>query len=454
MEELVTWNGWLEHNKYAMGSISKFTTADRPNKFTFAKCMNFDKLFEKDWDLFVLLFRDTEAVRSAIKQRYKRIIPLYAVVNSDYLIISKLVSQQIYELAPKCTPEDIGDLYLKEMGAVLLVPSIASKVCKLPRTYKGIKYPKVQEVLKDGIRSIAPNNHGWLSTNTRLCLEYVIGSIKCSSPVVVELGSWLGQSALVILKAMKKGNLYCFDHFQNVAATDYNFKEPHPLDQFWLTVPRYETFCANIAPLLKPFSKESLRAFTIKYDVLKSISVMRFNFITPEVVFIDAIKSTSRLLTYLEDLFRFNPSVTVVGDDYVFDSVKVAVAKFTKSRKLSLFTTDDAYVLSSAPLPGIKKYIESEIIKNPVVHAVNCLHKRDHEMCIRMLNKIDINKRLPLFSDNTFYTLVIIQVVTQKSQSASIVKNYILQNIDPAPKKLANSLFVTWQDYVDWNIVF
>ena len=458
---LITWNRYFEKCKYAVDILSKFSKNPKPNKFKFASCINFNNLFSDDWDLFVMLFRDTAAIRNSIKKKFNKLIPLYAVFDTDYLIVSRLVGMQIYELSAACTFRDIGDLYLKEMGAVL-----ASKNITFPRLYKGVKFPILQEISKKGTQFIEPNNHGWLSTNTRLCLENTIKIVKSDNLVVVELGSWLGQSACVILQTMKSGQLYCFDHFQNVAATDYSFKEPHPLDKFWLTVPRYETFCRNVAPFLK----SSVRAYTVKYDVVKSVHIMRMYFIKPDIVFIDAIKNTHILMTYLTDLFKFSSLCIVVGDDYVFDSVKEAVAQFTKIHKnYYLTTTADCYILGAAAAfnhfgiaseaalrSNFSKYISSEIKHDPIAGAVEALYQHDHLKCTALLkaHKIDINSKLQLFNDNTFYTLVVIQVVIQKSKSAMEVQKYILKNIDSAPKKVQNALFLTWQDYIDRLIRF
>ncbi len=120
--DFITYYGRIEKNKYANNEIAKFVKTKRKNRFIFALCANFSNVFHQPWDLFVLLFDDTKQVRADIEKKFANLIPLYAVFDDSYLIISKLASRQIYELVDTCTPNDISRLYIKEMGAVLKTP--------------------------------------------------------------------------------------------------------------------------------------------------------------------------------------------------------------------------------------------------------------------------------------------------------------------------------------------
>jgi hypothetical protein len=420
-------------------------------------------------------------LRKSLEKQFEHISPLFAVFCDDYMIITRLIGKQIYELVEECSPAKIASLYLKEMGAVLIAPG--SKF-ELDYTYSGVRHPKLQPVEPSDTKCIIPNNHGWLSINTELCLRFALQSIvqvpqvpqvqrvpqvpqvsrdpqkDKKAPVIVELGSWLGSSTGVMLDAISAGTLYCFDHYQNVTLTDYRFDKPHPLDKFWLTVPRYETFCRNVAPHLT--RDKSATVYTVKHDVRRSIDVLKYHFITPHLVYIDAIKSCKQLLEYLRKIFAYAPHVTVVGDDYVFQSVRTAIDTFVRERPTYfLYTTTDCYVLcarSPEAHTGKKfaKYIEQAIAQDPIYELVYALQRKNHtKICERLLrDQTDINVPLARFNNNTFYTLVIIQIYSYKDQSAKKVQKYILENIDKSPKKVQNSLFLTWKDYMDFDIVF
>ena len=463
--DLITSNGKIEKNIYAKDGIAKFIKTKTKNKLIFRSCANFTNVLDQPWDLFILMFNDNKSLRSKLEKQFVNLIPLYAIFDDSYCIISRLVGRQIYELVNKCTPSDISSLYIKEMGAIL---KTRNSHFKPNYDYRGIHYPKLQEVIVQDSQHILPNNHGWLSINTYLCLKFLLNELtsKQKNIIIVELGSWLGLSTCVILKEIKSGVLYCFDHFQNIALTDYEFNKPHPLDKFWMTVPRYETFCRNISPYL---SKDK-QVYTVKYDVRKSISVMKYNFITPHMVFIDAIKSRDALVNFLQNLFIFAPKTVVLGDDYIFQSVRDAVSKFMRGKNnYYLFTTNDCYILGQNTVMHnygfitqdilnnkATKYIEQCIANNPMLGVIDNLYKHKYtEVCQMLKNdKIDINKPIDEFNNNTFYTLVIIEIYSQGKNNADVVRKYILNHIDSHPKKIKNALFLTWQNYINDKIIF
>jgi hypothetical protein len=233
-----------------------------------------------------------------------------------------------------------------------------------------------------------------------------------------------------------------------------------------MTVPRYETFCRNISPYLS----KNKRVYTVKYDVRKSISVMKYNFITPHIVFIDAIKARDTLVNFLQNLFKFAPKTVVLGDDYIFQSVRNAVAQFMRGKNnYFLFTTNDCYILAQNTVmqnygfdsqddlkAKATKYIEHGIKSDPTLDAVDNLYKHKYAAVCQILKtgKVDINKSIAEFNNSTFYTLVIIEIYSLGKKGAEVVRKYILENIDAQPKKIKNALFLTWQDYVDEKIVF
>jgi hypothetical protein len=455
---------YRKHNQYGKNNMVKYIKIDNNPKLFFTTCHNFKNNLDKDWDLLVILFKDTNTIRQQIEKKFNKLIPLYPIFSDEYLIISKLIALQIYEMGNSCSPKDIAKLYLYEMGGILKEPK--SKF-PLEFNYKGIKIPKLQEIQSDISKYIYPNNHGWLSTNTRLTLRYVLKNIfNKKKVVIVELGSWLGSSTCEMLESMNNGVIYCFDHFQNIALSDYKFEKPHPLDEFWLSLPRYETFCKNISPYLS----KNKKVYSVKYDVQKSINILRYYFISPNIVFIDAIKSTEKLINYLENLFKQVPNVIVIGDDYVFDSVKKAVSSFIKKySNYWCYTNADCYILaksSSIQSYGIQsnnelsnnanKFIKEEIKKDKYEEIVNLLLYKKYNEIFQFIkdNNIDINKPIEHYNNNTFYTLVIIEIYSKKDKDAIILRDFILKNIDNSPKKIKNSLHLTYQDYINKYISF
>jgi hypothetical protein len=469
-------NKHISKNKHVLNGITKFIKIKTSNEIKFLSCKNYKNELSRPCDLFVILFNDTKQIRDKIKLQFSNIVPLYAVFDDSYLIITKLLGKQINEWPEICTPSAIAQIYISKIGAILKTQKSSFK---LLGDYRDTLHPKIWQVDAKDTKNIIPNNHGWLSVNTRLCLRFMLqtasdtflekgykNSKAAKHLVIVELGSWLGSSTCEMLTSINAGSLYCFDRFQNIALTDYDFKESDPLDLFWRTVPRYETFCRNIAPYLSSNKK----VYTITYDVLNSVNVLKSNGIMPDIVFIDAIKSRNKLLQYLSALFLYAPSVIVIGDDYVFPTVKDAIREFMqRNMNYAIFTTDDCYILAKDEAfkkYGIRdqtdlvdqasKFIAEQIDADYIKKIVFNLFAKKYDIVCDLLKNHDIDINIPLseFNNNTFYTLVIIEIYSKLVKDAESVQKFILDEIDQHPEKIKNSLFLTWQDYIDHKIVF
>src|SRR6185503_19008995 len=118
---------------------------------------------------------------------------------------------------------------------------------------------------------------GWLSEDEAITLFELAGSLPGHHSVVVEIGSWLGKSSLVIAKGLKKngeGVLYCIDPFNadgdeawttvysNIAA-----QQKLPLqEQFVSNMKRHRTF--DVIKVLAGYSTEFADKFSHPIDLL------------------------------------------------------------------------------------------------------------------------------------------------------------------------------------------
>lgn len=275
-------------NEYFTSNIVKFSVTEKPTKIVYTTCHDFS-LFNEEWDIYVLWIHSKKINakdKSTIEKIFSHNIPLYPVFSKNYIVITKIISKQIFQLADKCEILDILDLYLYEFGAVL-----TDIVGLHPfRKFRGTDYPIIWKVDPDDVKHIVPKMHGWFDKSTQLIVDYVLRTYNYST--IVELGSWYGKSTCFILENMKDGtNLYCFDKFQNIANSPYDFSEKTPIDNFYFQTPRYETFYKNVSKYVTSKKK----CHTIKYDVRHFMKVLHHKIISPNIIFIDAIKKSREL---------------------------------------------------------------------------------------------------------------------------------------------------------------
>ncbi len=448
---------YIEKSDYEKDNIVKFSIVRGPNRFAVSDCLDksYD-VFKENWDIFILWIDGAPPKKEidALKKKYVNMMPLYAIVGKKYILITKIISRQIYTLSARgCSVEGIMDLYLYEMGAVMTDGQITPL-----REFKGVKIPSViWSVNPSYVAHIKPKMHGWFSRYTALCLEYVLTNYQYG--VVVELGSWFGKSTGFILQKMRKGSkLYCFDKFQNIVLSPYKMDPPAKIDQFYLTTPRYETFCKNISPYLR-----DKKCYTVKHDVNDFLTITSANFVTPDVVFIDAVKNTDKLVRMVNAIFRCNRKAIIVGDDYVFDTVKKAVNILVKNKKLNNFITDDCFIMTFLPLDEHRlnaliqrKYFSPETHElYPYEAAYYHLTHKEYDKVIEVMkgHKFDINRAIKDWNYNTFYNYVIIQELNETSKSGiRKLREYIKKNYQPRP--VANILGLDYRDYVNKDVFY
>jgi hypothetical protein len=435
--------------QYLIDNVLKFGYNILKNVIVYSTCSTDYHSLNSQWDIFVLVFdtKNMDKIKKYIDSNYTNKLPLYCVIGTDYLLITKAVSMQIYEMAAECTPFAIGGLYIKEMGGIL-----AESDVKVDITYKGAKYPQIFRIHKSNYIHISPNIYGPASLSSWYILRYLIKHNKNKELNIIELGASYGRTTIELLKVAKSNKsvyIYTFDKFLNICQTNYKFNKSNPLCKFLLNVPQYETFCRNVSDHID----ESRHVYATKSDVKSSIQLLRSRYIMPDIVFL-ADKDIKKVETVLTAIFKYAPKVLFVGNNCTDKKVKEGVRQFhSKHKHLHLFTTADCYILSAMPIDAgrIDAYIKKELQNNYMENLVYTLFACKYSDIINMLKKkpVDINMPIDFCNNNTFYTLVVIEIYSKKNKAAIVLQKYILQNIDATPKKIENALFLTYQDYIN-----
>jgi hypothetical protein len=241
-------------------------------------------------------------------------IPRYPVYKKDgTIVMNKFQRSIINSLKPK-TMKQVNFLIKYLFGAI--IASADFDISKLEYTFMNRYF-----TYKIPYGVVGPSRlyHGWYSSNTRLALE---GAIQLYKPnVIVELGVWMGASAIGVCETVKdrKIKFIGFDFFTD-SADNPTYISKSPIENLLIDHTRLETTIANLSPYA---NKHDL--FICKRDVIDSLGILKKNKIKPDLLFIDSIKETRELQTVIKTYLKEYPDIVIVGDDLVFDTVKKAI---------------------------------------------------------------------------------------------------------------------------------
>ena len=177
--------------------------------------------------------------------------------------------------------------------------------------------------------AVPADPHGWCCAGHREILQDRLGP---DTQVVVELGSWLGQSARLLLELAPKATVICVDHWKGSS-------EMGNMMQAQTRLPTLElTWLVNQWPWKD-------RAIPVKADTLEGLRLVHEHGIRPDLVFVDAehtYEAVSAELHLIEQLF---PQALVHGDDWYLPDVKLAVSTAAARRHLTIRTVENAWSL-------------------------------------------------------------------------------------------------------------
>ncbi len=149
------------------------------------------------------------------------------------------------------------------------------------------------------------------------CHEEVEAAIRTIMPagaaVLMELGSWLGKSARIMLDHAPEATVICIDHW-------LGSKEHKPggrAESDKLPV-LYEQFLRNMWD-------DRARVIPVRADTLQGMEAVARCGIRPEAIYIDASHDRQAVYRDIDNATRLFPGVPLVGDDWPFASVREAV---------------------------------------------------------------------------------------------------------------------------------
>jgi hypothetical protein len=143
---------------------------------------------------------------------------------------------------------------------------------------------------------------------------------------IIEIGVWIGQSTMdMARKIPHDGKIYAVDHFLGSPEHQPGGSAWQP----WLPY-LYEQFLSNVI-----HAKLTHKIIPVRMSSIEASSFLAN--IRPDLVYIDAGHDTESVYTDLITWYPFVESRGILcGDDWVWDTVRVAVERFANERRLRI----------------------------------------------------------------------------------------------------------------------
>lgn len=167
---------------------------------------------------------------------------------------------------------------------------------------------------------VPPSDHGWFLLGNRKILS---GFLTPKTRIVVELGSWLGQSTRFIADHAPGAVVLAVDHWKG--------SSEHVSDPALARIlPRlYETF-------IRSCWEYRNRIIPISLDTLEGLRLIHSKKLRPDLVYIDAAHEYEAVMKDFETTFDLFPDSQIVGDDWGFPDVRKAVGEVSEKRGIPI----------------------------------------------------------------------------------------------------------------------
>jgi hypothetical protein len=173
---------------------------------------------------------------------------------------------------------------------------------------------------------VTPYSHGWCFKPQKFGLRQVLNE---DTMCVVELGSYLGNSAKVIAEYAPNAQIYCVDRW------DYNYiatKQKDQYQEYELKImkehPLYETFLVNTWHLKEHSVDEEgncAGVVPMRMDTVEALQYLSEGGAYPDVIYIDGDHSTEQVRKDLLAALEYFPDAIILGNDYRNVTVQRAV---------------------------------------------------------------------------------------------------------------------------------
>lgn len=193
----------------------------------------------------------------------------------------------------------------------------------------------------DDLRTITPwpdvmpdlpfDGQGWCQPEHRPMLAR---RLSADTKVVLELGSWLGQSTRLLLELAPNATILCVDTWQGSTDMVGNADAASRL---------------ATGRLLEQFQRNQWewrdRVIPLRCDSQVGVAHVYWDDIVPDLIFFDTEHTTEHLTAELDAAFAYFPTAKLYGDDWGWPTVRAAVEAFAAKHGFSIDAIGNAWSL-------------------------------------------------------------------------------------------------------------
>lgn len=171
-------------------------------------------------------------------------------------------------------------------------------------------------------KTIPNRGHGWFSVPTR---EMLLSVLTDQTRLVCELGSWLGLSTRWLAEHAPNAFVIAIDHWKG------NHEDSEKLATARLLPRLYETFLANCWDYRQ-------QIIPVRLEARQGLEALQAAQLVPDVFYMDADHSQAFVAAQLRLILDHFPTSEIVGDDWDWGSVQMAVGELAAERGLAVET--------------------------------------------------------------------------------------------------------------------
>ena len=172
--------------------------------------------------------------------------------------------------------------------------------------------------------NVPEDTHGWCETAQQKMFEELVNP---EMSVILELGTWLGKSARVLLSLAPQATVICVDHW--IGSRDHN--EDEVLRMKLPTL--YETFLVNLW-------NDQGRVIPIRSTTVAAMEKIHQCQIVPDLIYIDAGHDYQDAYADISTSLQLFPKSMICGDDWSWEGVRQAVTELAEKHNKSIALSD------------------------------------------------------------------------------------------------------------------